>query len=164
MSSNSDDSNLPAFTNIFRQQNITKSKAIPTNYKYHNNYISQSPSSRARAPLSKQDSFESFYLNPKLEDELYVDNYDPPSTKHKHKSFYNNQHQAHSSYETISSSNASKNNLDNNNSRRLSNSSPLSKTPDSSTDIGNWIDIPDSGKLILSIFVNSAQFRQKKKI
>ena len=146
MSSNSDDTNLPAFTNIFRQQTVSKSKPIPTNYKSNINYISQSRLTRTRAPISQQDSFESFYFNPKLEDELYADNYDPPCIKHKHKSLYN-QNQRNNSYEKISSSNTNNNlNTNDTNHRRLSNSSPLSKTPDSSTDIGNWIDIPDSGK------------------
>lgn len=125
MSSNNSksNSNLPAFTSIFRQANLTKPKLIPTQYKPTRSHIQQ----QNDAP-----SFESFYLNPKLEDEHY-ENYDPP--KSKYKNFYT--HQRKGSYETSVSQQGSNNNQNSN--------SPLSKTPDSSTDIGNWIDVPDSG-------------------
>jgi len=109
-------SNPPAFTNIFRQSNVTKSKPIPTNY---TNVSSN----------SRQVEANNFYLNPKLDDDLYSEtNYDPPSTKNKYK-YSSTNHRRQDSYDQ----------------NDKANSSPLSKTPDSTTDIGNWIDVPDSG-------------------
>ncbi len=111
--------NPPPFTSIFRQANLTKSKPIPTSYINTNNN-------------NRQFETNNFYLNPKLDDDLYSEtNYDPPLTKIKYKSNSTN-HRRQGSYDT-------------NNTNHQASNSPLSKTPDSSTDIGNWIDVPDSG-------------------
>ena len=151
---NNNTSNSPAFTNIFRQANLTKQKPIPIINSNNNNQQQQQNtiinSSSTRTPsrnINNNNSFvdeNNFYLNPKLEDDLYngeTNNEPPLVTKQKFKnSFYDN-HRRQASYET---------NIDNNYNNNSSNS-PLSKTPDSSTDIGNWIDVPDSGKCLFKI-------------
>ena len=152
MSSSNNDSrdttNLPAFTNIFRQATIssTKPKPIPETHSYKNNNTSNNnnnkynPNRQSRMITNPHENFDNFYLNPKhLEDEMYTEqNYDSP-IKLKNKvtspstnSYY---HRRQNSYDGVANSNSHRNNSN----------SPLSKTPDSSTDIGNWIDVPDSG-------------------
>lgn len=146
------DNNLPAFTNIFRQANLSKPEPIPETPQ-HTNYSKNNNSNRYNQHLrqsciitSNTDNthFENFYLNPKhLEDEMYTteQNYDPPLKNNKTKETNTNSssanyfHHRHNSYEGV---------IGNRNHSNHSNS-PLSKTPDSSTDIGNWIDVPDSG-------------------
>jgi hypothetical protein len=100
--------------------------------------------------ISQQESFENFYLNPKVDDDFYNENYEPLSTPKKQTKSTTTpstrQHLYYQLNEQYETNNAITNN------RALNNSSPLSKTPDSNTDIDNWIDVPDSGKLFKKIF------------
>jgi hypothetical protein len=129
MSNNNNNNNkqLPAFTDIFKMQSNNnnnnntstniRSKPIPTSNINNTN--------RYTIAFGAQENVEQLYHNYKLD----TFNSNPNnSIKQDIDS-------------TVATTTTTRNTTNTNN----NNNSPLSKTPDSSGDIGNWIDVPDSG-------------------
>ena len=128
-SSDSSGSKEPAFTNIFRQANTSRPKPIPAAYTNKNG---SKHLNRHTIMVGQQENYDQFYLNTKIEDDMFVENFDPSRLNGRQYQYYQTQ-----SNETF----------DMNPHLNTNNNSPLSKTPDSNTetDIGNWIELPDSG-------------------